>query len=189
MRLFTFFLRRLGAALFTLIAMITLTFVLFWAIPSDPANFASLNKPKVELIGSANGQVRINNTPQPFSCQANTGKNPETFLPVDTVPITGGTIRGARLGIGAILRSNPLVLFDQCNGPGGLTVHAILSGEQLMVNKPTYKPIPEKHVKKGHRGEKMTLVIDVKFPILASSGAQVGTVDSKATVHLKFGTK
>ena len=39
MRLFTFFLRRLGAALFTLVAMITLTFVLFWAIPSDPANF------------------------------------------------------------------------------------------------------------------------------------------------------
>ena len=38
-RLLTFFLRRLAAAVFTLILMITLTFVLFWAIPSDPANF------------------------------------------------------------------------------------------------------------------------------------------------------
>jgi peptide/nickel transport system permease protein len=38
-RLFTFFLRRLAGAVFTLTLMITLTFVLFWAIPSDPANF------------------------------------------------------------------------------------------------------------------------------------------------------
>jgi peptide/nickel transport system permease protein len=38
-RLFTFFLRRLAWAVFTLVLMITLTFVLFWAIPSDPANF------------------------------------------------------------------------------------------------------------------------------------------------------
>jgi len=38
-RLLTFFVRRLAAAMFTLITMITLTFILFWAIPSDPANF------------------------------------------------------------------------------------------------------------------------------------------------------
>src|SRR5262249_2062417 len=38
-RILTFFLRRLGAGMFTLVTMITLTFVLFWAIPSDPANF------------------------------------------------------------------------------------------------------------------------------------------------------
>jgi peptide/nickel transport system permease protein len=38
-RILTFFVRRLAAAMFTLITMITLTFVLFWAIPSDPANF------------------------------------------------------------------------------------------------------------------------------------------------------
>jgi peptide/nickel transport system permease protein len=35
----TFFGRRLVGAVFTLFVMITLTFVLFWAIPSDPANF------------------------------------------------------------------------------------------------------------------------------------------------------
>src|SRR5262249_59314012 len=38
-RLLTFFVRRLAAAMFMLITMITLTFILFWAIPSDPANF------------------------------------------------------------------------------------------------------------------------------------------------------
>jgi peptide/nickel transport system permease protein len=38
-RLFTFFLRRLAGAVFTIVLMITLTFVLFWAIPSDPTNF------------------------------------------------------------------------------------------------------------------------------------------------------
>jgi peptide/nickel transport system permease protein len=37
-RLCWLFMRRLAAAMFTLITMITLTFVLFWAIPSDPAN-------------------------------------------------------------------------------------------------------------------------------------------------------
>ena len=38
-RLLAFFVRRLAGALFTLIVMITLTFALFWAIPSDPATW------------------------------------------------------------------------------------------------------------------------------------------------------
>jgi peptide/nickel transport system permease protein len=38
-RVVSVFVRRLGAAVFTLLAMITLTFVLFWAIPSEPAAF------------------------------------------------------------------------------------------------------------------------------------------------------
>jgi peptide/nickel transport system permease protein len=38
-RYLTFFVRRLAAAMFTLILMITLTFILFWAIPSEPAGF------------------------------------------------------------------------------------------------------------------------------------------------------
>src|SRR5262249_12943496 len=38
-RVLSFFIRRLGAAMFTLITMITLTFVLFWLIPSEPATF------------------------------------------------------------------------------------------------------------------------------------------------------
>jgi peptide/nickel transport system permease protein len=38
-RIFTFFVRRLAAAIFTVWLMITLTFLLFWAIPSEPANF------------------------------------------------------------------------------------------------------------------------------------------------------
>ena len=38
-RMLSFFVRRLGAALFTLVTMITLTFVLFWLIPSEPASF------------------------------------------------------------------------------------------------------------------------------------------------------
>jgi hypothetical protein len=170
----------------------TLTFG--WPVPKikpffpDPGNFASLNKPKLEMIGSASGTVEVNNVPTPFSCKNNTGKNPETFLPVDTVPITGGTLSGARLGIGAILHSNPEVLFDDCNGPNGLSVHAILSPELLELNKPTYKPIPASHVKHGHKGEKQTLSIKVSYPILSSSGAKVGTVTSKAHIHIKFGT-
>ena len=39
MRIVAVLLRRIGAALFTLWAMITLTFVLFWAIPSEPEAF------------------------------------------------------------------------------------------------------------------------------------------------------
>lgn len=164
-----------------------------WPVPKikpffpDPRSFASLIKPKVEMVGSANGTVDVNGTPTPFTCQNNTGKNIGDFLPVDTVPITGGTLSGARLGIGAILHSNPEVLFDGCNGPNGLSVHAILSPEQLDFTKPTYKPIPVNHVKKGHKGEKMTLTTQVAFPVVASSGAKVGTVTSKATIHLKFG--
>jgi peptide/nickel transport system permease protein len=38
-RLLAFFVRRLAAAIFTFWLMITLTFVLFWAIPSEPAAF------------------------------------------------------------------------------------------------------------------------------------------------------
>ena len=38
-RMLSFFVRRLAAAMFTLITMITLTFILFWAIPSEPAGF------------------------------------------------------------------------------------------------------------------------------------------------------
>jgi peptide/nickel transport system permease protein len=38
-RMLSFFVRRLAAAIFTLFVMITLTFVLFWAIPSEPAAF------------------------------------------------------------------------------------------------------------------------------------------------------
>jgi peptide/nickel transport system permease protein len=38
-RLLSFFVRRLAAAIFTFWLMITLTFVLFWAIPSEPAAF------------------------------------------------------------------------------------------------------------------------------------------------------
>jgi hypothetical protein len=170
----------------------TLTFG--WPVPKikpffpDPRSFASLIKPKVEMIGSANGTVDVNNVPTPFTCKNNTGKNIGDFLPVDTVPITGGTLSGGRLGIGAILHSNPEVLFDDCNGPNGLSVHAILSPEQLNLNKPTYKPMSASHVKHGHKGEKQTLSLKVSYPVVSSSGAKVGTVTSTAHIHMKFGT-
>jgi hypothetical protein len=166
-----------------------------WPLPKitsnfpDPRTFASIIKPKVVMTGSANGQMRdANNNPVPFSCIANTGKNPENFLPVDTVPISGGTIRGTRLGIGAILHSDPRVLFDTCPAPEGGTVLSVLSPEQINLNKPTYLPIPANHVKRGHRGEKLTLHIKVTTPIKSSTGAQVGTLTSTAHIHLKFGT-
>jgi hypothetical protein len=164
-----------------------------WPVPKigtfpDPRTFASIIKPKLEMVGSASGVYNSSAGPAPFSCKENTGKNPENFLPVDTVPISGGTISGSRLGMGAILHSDPRVLFDGCSGPDGLSGAAILSPEQIDVNKPTYKPIPANHVKKGHRGEKMTLTIKVTAPVKSSSGAQVGTLISKATLHLKFGT-
>jgi peptide/nickel transport system permease protein len=38
-RMLSFFVRRLAAAMFTFVTMITLTFVLFWLIPSEPASF------------------------------------------------------------------------------------------------------------------------------------------------------
>ena len=38
-RVLSFFIRRSAAAVFTVLAMITLTFVLFWTIPSTPATF------------------------------------------------------------------------------------------------------------------------------------------------------
>jgi hypothetical protein len=163
-----------------------------WPVPKvgnfpDPRTFASLIKPKVEMVGSASGTVDVNGTPTPFSCQNNTGKNIGDFLPVDTVPISGGSLSSAKLGIGAILHSNPEVLFDGCPGPQGLSVHAILSPEQLDTNKPTYKPIPLSHLKHGHKGEKQTLSVRVTAPVVGSGGAQVGKLVSKATIHLKFG--
>ena len=35
-------------------------------------------------------------------------------------------------------------------------------------------------------GERMTLVARVTIPILASTGAKIGTVTSVSTMHLKF---
>jgi len=152
----------------------------------DPGNFASLIKPKVELIGSSSGTIEINNTPTPFSCKENTGKNPETYLPVDTVPITGGMLSGGRLGIAAVFRPDPRVLFENCNGPGGLSGTAILSGEQIDLNHAVYNPIGVARMKHGHKGEKMSLAVKVVEPIVSSSGAQVGKVVSKAVLHLRF---
>ena len=168
------------------------TMTVGWPVPKvgnfpDPRTFASLIKPKVEMVGSASGTFEANGTPTPFSCQNNTGKNIADFLPVDTVPISGGSLSSTKLGIGAILHSNPEVLFDDCPGPLGLSVHAILSPEQLDTNKPSYKPIPVNHVKHGHKGERMTLTVRVTAPVVASSGARVGKLVSKATIHLKFG--
>lgn len=162
-----------------------------WPVPKignfpDPRIFASLIKPKVEMVGSASGTFDANGTPTPFSCKNNTGKNIGDFLPVDTVPISGGSLSATKLGIGAILHSNPEVLFDDCPGPQGLSVHAILSPEQLDINKPSYKPTPVNHVKHGHKGKKMTLTVQVTAPIEAGSGAKVGKLVSKATIHLKF---
>jgi peptide/nickel transport system permease protein len=71
MRVAAVFVRRIGAAIFALLAMIALTFVLFWAIPSQPASFVypyaqhitdsqiktadhllGLDRPKVEQFGT-----------------------------------------------------------------------------------------------------------------------------------------
>jgi hypothetical protein len=153
----------------------------------DPGNFASLNKPKVELIGSSSGIVEIGNTPTPFSCKEQTGKNPETYLPVDTVPITGGMLSGGRLGIAAVVRPDPRVLFETCNGPGGQTGTAILSGEEIDLDHAVYNPVGVARMKHGHKGEKMSLAVKIVEPIVSSTGAQVGKVVSKAVLHLTFG--
>jgi ABC-type dipeptide/oligopeptide/nickel transport system permease component len=38
-RILTFFVRRLAAAIFTLLTLIAITFVVYWALPSTPATF------------------------------------------------------------------------------------------------------------------------------------------------------
>jgi hypothetical protein len=152
----------------------------------DPDNFASLTKVKVDMIGSASGTFNANQVPTPFHCNNEVRRSPETFLPAGTVPITGGALRGAKLGIAGILRSNPEVLFDGCRGPLGLSVHAIISPEQIEVNKPTYNPIQDRHVINGHVGQRLTLNLRVTIPITASTGAKIGTVTSTASLHLAF---
>jgi hypothetical protein len=62
----------------------------------------------------------------------------------------------------------------------------VLSSEQIAVNKPKYSPVGVNALKSGHRGKKMTLTIKVTEPIKSTAGATVGTVVSKATLHLKF---
>ena len=152
----------------------------------DPQSFAALSKVKVEMIGSASGTVDVNGAPTPFSCRNDSRKAPEGLLPADGMPLTGGALPGARLGIGSMVRSNPEVLFDGCGGPNGLSVHAIISPEQIEFGKPAYKPVPDSHVKSGRKGRRLTLNLRVTVPIVASTGAKIGTVTSTATLHLIF---
>jgi hypothetical protein len=64
---------------------------------------------------------------------------------------------------------------------------AILSGERIDLTHAVYNPVGVPRMKHGHRGEKMSLATKITEPIVSSTGAQVGTVVSKAVLHLKFG--
>ena len=145
-----------------------------------------IDKTKVEMIGSASGVAEGAAGPTPFSCKANTGRPVEGYLPSGGVPVTGGSLNPLHLGIGALVHPDPRVLFRGCHASGGLTVLDVLSPEQIVVNKPTYTPIAVTSVKTAHHGKKMTLTIKVSEPIKSTAGATVGTVVSKATLHLRF---
>ena len=138
------------------------------------------------MIGSAGGVFAGSAGPTPFSCNENTGKPPEGYLPSGGVPITGGALSATHLGLGALVHPDPRALFAGCNPAAGLSVEAVLSSEQIIVNKPTYTPVAASAVKTGHRGKKMALTIKVSEAIKSGAGAVVGTVVSKATLHLKF---
>ena len=161
------------------VAKITSTF-------PDPRSFAVIDKAKVEMIGSANGTFEGASGPTPFSCKANTGRPVEGYLPAAGVPITGGAVNNTHLGLGALVHPDPRVLFRSCAASGGLNVLDILSSEQIVVNKSKYTPVAVNAVKTGHTGKKATLTIKVTEPIKSTAGATVGTVVSKATLHLKF---
>jgi hypothetical protein len=152
----------------------------------DPQSFAALSKVKVEMIGSASGTVDVNGAPTPFACNRAIPRAPEGLLPAGGMPLTGGALPAGRLGIGSMVRSNPEVLLDGSGGPNGLSVHAIISPEQIEFNKPAYKPIPDRHVQNGHQRQRMNLDLRVTVPIVASTGAKIGSVTSTATLHLVF---
>ncbi|MGZ4201681.1 MAG: hypothetical protein ACXVRH_06460 [Thermoleophilaceae bacterium] len=153
---------------------------------ADPATFATIDKVKTEMIGSTSGVFESAAGPMPFSCKENTGRPVDGFLPAGGVPITGGSLNPGHLGMGALVRPDPRALFARCAPSGGLTPLAILSSERIESNKPAYTPIFANGVKTGHKGQKMTLTIKVTEPIVSSAGAKVGTVVSKAFLHLKF---
>jgi hypothetical protein len=54
---------------------------------------------------------------RPFSCKANTGRSPENYLPSGGVPITGGALSAGRVGVAALVRPDPQVLFADCTSP------------------------------------------------------------------------
>jgi hypothetical protein len=153
---------------------------------ADPATFATIDKVKVEMIGSASGVFESAAGPMPFSCKENTGTPPETYLPAGGVPITGGALNASHLGMGALVRPDPRALFARCPRSGGLTAQDVLSSERIESNKPTYTPVAVNAVKTGRKGKKMALTIKVTEPIVSSAGATVGKIVSKATLHLKF---
>ena len=152
----------------------------------DPRSFAVIDKAKVEMIGSASGVFESASGPMPFSCKANTGRPVDGYLPAGGVPITGGAVNNAHLGLGALVHPDPRVLFRGCAASGGLNVLDVLSSEQIVVNKAKYTPVAVSAVKTGHKGKKMTLTIKVTEPVKSTAGATVGTVVSKATLHLRF---
>lgn len=152
----------------------------------DPRSFATIDKAKVEMIGSASGVFEGASGPTPFSCKENTGKPVEGYLPSGGVPITGGVLNPTHLGLGALVHPDPRVLFRDCSVAGGLNGLDVLSSEQIDVNKPSYTPVFIGAVKTGHKGKKMTLTIKVTEPIKSTAGAVVGKVVSKAFLHLKF---
>ncbi len=153
---------------------------------ADPATFATIDRTKVRMTGSASGVFEGAAGPTPFSCKANANKPPETYLPSGGVPITGGALNATHLGIGPLVRPDPRTLFERCPAGQGLTVQSVLANERIETTKPTYTPIRVKAVKTSRKGKKMTLTIKVTEPITSSAGANVGKVVSTATLHLKF---
>jgi outer membrane protein assembly factor BamE (lipoprotein component of BamABCDE complex) len=152
----------------------------------DPATFATIDKVKVEMTGSTSGVFESAAGPMPFSCKENTARPVDGYLPAGGVPVSGGSLNATHLGMGALVRPDPRALFARCPPSGGLTAQAILSSEQIDVNKPSYTPVFDGAVKTGHKGKKMTLTIKVTEPIKSSAGAVVGKVVSKAFLHLRF---
>jgi hypothetical protein len=101
------------------------------------------------------------------------------------VRIAGGALSSTSLGLGA-LHLDPYSAFEDCFGPEHESITVILGPERIAGEKPTYAHVPIARVEHGRRGEKMTLPLEVKLPIINGGGTQVGQVVSKSFLHLVF---
>jgi hypothetical protein len=151
---------------------------------NDTETFTDLEKVKASIIGAAKGTT-LGANPQSFSCNRNDVRAPDTFFnQPGEIPITGGALTSARLGIG-IQHVNPYAVFEACTGPSDLPVSTILSGERIDWAKATFKPIPANSLRKGKPGQKLTLRVRETAPVDNASGT-IGTAVSTATLTLRF---
>jgi hypothetical protein len=150
----------------------------------DTETFGDLEKVKGTVVSASAKGTTLGTDPQPFSCSKSAVAAPaEFFNQPGEIPVTGGSLGGAKLGIG-VQHVDPYAVFT-CPGPHNLPVSTIVSSERIDWTQATFKPIGGGALQTGKKGKRVTLTIRETAPVVGGAGT-IGTAVSSATLHLVF---